>query len=266
MTLQKVRVHLSERTAKVPGIGFVAVTRVKHPWDLVFEEDLPDYREFMSARRKPAYRARRRFELRQEAAASRTLRKYGFCEADVWLPIERKAALDLLEALGHVRNEQRERLRDRCVHGGVGRNEQDEKRQGQDAYAYLWPDGEPDFESLLAGAVAELAARKEERRPVLQSVAERLLDQSRVRRATAEEVVIGERLLCSLSQGCDAPVVDPPVSQSSVATVSVGPSSTGSVLCLQCQNPMTFDQWSACLLYTSPSPRDATLSRMPSSA
>ena len=42
MTLQKVRVHLSERTAKVPGIGFVAVTRVKHPWDLVFEEDLPD--------------------------------------------------------------------------------------------------------------------------------------------------------------------------------------------------------------------------------
>ena len=43
MTLPKVRVHLSERTAKKPGIGFVAVTRVKHPWDLVFEEDLPDY-------------------------------------------------------------------------------------------------------------------------------------------------------------------------------------------------------------------------------
>ena len=26
------------------------------------------------------------------------------------------------------------------------------------------------------------------------------------------------------------------------------------------------DDWNACLLYTSPSPRDATLSRMPSSA
>ena len=90
-----------------------------------------------------------------------------------------------------------------------------------------------------------MAASEEGRRPVLQSVAERLLDQTRVRRATVEEVEIGERLLCSLSQGCDAPVVDSPVSQSSVATVSVGPSSTGSVLCLQCQNPMTFDQWSA---------------------
>ena len=27
-----------------------------------------------------------------------------------------------------------------------------------------------------------------------------------------------------------------------------------------------YDQWDNCLLYTSPSPRDATLSRMPSSA
>ena len=131
MTLQKVRVHLSERTAKVPGIGFVAVTRVKHPWDLVFEEDLPDYREFMSARRKPTYRARRRFELRQEAAASRTLRKYGFCEADVWLPDERKAAAELLEALGHVRNEQRERLRDRRVRG-VALAEDDARDSGTD--------------------------------------------------------------------------------------------------------------------------------------
>ena len=42
MTLDKVRVHLSSRTAAVPGIGFVAITRVRHPWDLVFEEDLPD--------------------------------------------------------------------------------------------------------------------------------------------------------------------------------------------------------------------------------
>ena len=199
----------------------------------------------MSARRKPTYRARRRFELRQEAAASRTLRKYGFCEADVWLPDERKAAADLLEALGHVRNEQRERLRDRRVRGDVGRNEQDERRQGQDAYAYLWPDGEPNFESILAAAVAELAAHDEGRRSVFQSVAERLLDQTRVRRATAEEVDIGERLLCSLSQSDAPPVVDPPASQSCVATVAVDPSSTGSVVCLQCQKPMTFDQWSA---------------------
>ena len=41
MTLDKVRVHLSDRTAGIPGIGFVACTRVRHPWNLVFEEDLP---------------------------------------------------------------------------------------------------------------------------------------------------------------------------------------------------------------------------------
>ena len=37
MTLDRVRVHLSERTAGVAGIGFLACTRVRHPWDLVFE-------------------------------------------------------------------------------------------------------------------------------------------------------------------------------------------------------------------------------------
>ena len=36
MTLERVRVHLSDRTAALPGIGFVACTRVKHPWSLCF--------------------------------------------------------------------------------------------------------------------------------------------------------------------------------------------------------------------------------------
>jgi len=44
MTLDRVRVHLSAKTAAVPGIGFVACTRVRHPWDLIFEEDLPEIR------------------------------------------------------------------------------------------------------------------------------------------------------------------------------------------------------------------------------
>ena len=78
MTLDRVRVHLSDRTAAVPGIGFVACTRVRHPWDIVFEEDLPEYGRFMQARRSLAFRERKRFELRQEAKASRTLRRYGF--------------------------------------------------------------------------------------------------------------------------------------------------------------------------------------------
>ena len=99
MTLDRARVHLSDRTAGVPGIGFVACTRVRHPRHLVFEEDLPAYESFMKARRTPAFRQRRRFELRQQARASRTLRKYGFCEADLWEPEERKAAEVLLGRL-----------------------------------------------------------------------------------------------------------------------------------------------------------------------
>ena len=62
MTLDRVRVHLSARTAGVPGIGFVACTRVRHPWDLVFGEDLPEYEHFMKARRTAAFRERVLFE------------------------------------------------------------------------------------------------------------------------------------------------------------------------------------------------------------
>ena len=96
MTLDRVRVHLSAKTAAVPGIGFVACTRVRHPWDLIFEEDLPEYEEFMKARRTPAFRERQRFELKMDACASRTLRKYGYCDADVWSQEEREVAAALL--------------------------------------------------------------------------------------------------------------------------------------------------------------------------
>ena len=111
MTLDSVRVHLSERTAGVPGIGFVACTRVRHPWDLVFEEDLPEYEHFMKARRTAAFRERNRFELRQEARSSRTLRRYGFCEADWWSKEESSMAEELLVGLKTVADEQRQRLR-----------------------------------------------------------------------------------------------------------------------------------------------------------
>ena len=115
MTLDKVRVHLSARTAAVPGIGFVAITRVRHPWDLVFEEDLPDYGDWMRAVRTPQFRMRKRFELRQLAKASHTLRRYGFCEADLWGAEERVAADELLAVLRNKRADQQQRLR------GVGR-------------------------------------------------------------------------------------------------------------------------------------------------
>ena len=107
MTLDRVRVHLSPKTAGVPGIGCVACTRVRRPWDIVFEEDLPDYEHFMKARRTQVFRARKRFELRQQARASRTLRRYGYCEADLWSAEERAAAEELLAGLKVVAREQR---------------------------------------------------------------------------------------------------------------------------------------------------------------
>ena len=114
MTLDKVRVHLSERTAAMPGIGFVATTRVRHPWDLVFEENLPDYEHFMKARKTKTFRERRRFELRQQARASWTLRRYGFCEADWWRPEEREAAKSLIEGLREQASAQRARRRNQA--------------------------------------------------------------------------------------------------------------------------------------------------------
>ena len=38
------------------------------------------------------------------------------------------------------------------------------------------------------------------------------------------------------------------------------------IVTVNCENADQIAQYGACLLYTSPSPRDATLSRMPSSA
>ena len=125
MTLDRARVHLSDRTAAVPGIGFVACTRVRHPWHLVFEEDLPEYEQFMKARRTRAFRERRRFELRQEARASSTLRKYGYCEADLWTAEEQAAAEALLGGLKTSAREQKARLE------GTGRH--------VDADTWLWP-------------------------------------------------------------------------------------------------------------------------------
>ena len=185
MTLEKVRVHLSDRTAGVAGIGFVACTRVRHPWDLIFEADLPEYEAFMRARRTPAFRERRRFELKQEARASRTLRRYGYCEADVWSAEERDAAEALLQGLATSASEQRERLR------MMGRS--------VDFDSWLWGEKEPDVEGELAQVVARVAGSDEGRRGMLEQVAERLLDRVRVRVASDEERRIGWQLLESVA-------------------------------------------------------------------
>ena len=93
----------------------MAVTRVRHPRDLVFWQDLPEYEEFQKQREKKNFRARRRFELRLEAMASRTLRKYGTCAADEWTRAEAAAAEEVLAML-----REREKAPERVAIGGVG--------------------------------------------------------------------------------------------------------------------------------------------------
>ena len=84
MTLRRVRILLSKASAAQVGVGYVAVTRVKHPRHLAFWTDLPEHAAFQQARWKEDFRARLRYRLRIEAKASYTLRKYGCCSADPW--------------------------------------------------------------------------------------------------------------------------------------------------------------------------------------
>ena len=104
---------MGKRAAAQAGIGFVAVTRVKHPSHLIFEQDLPEWEAFQQAQWKPAFRARRRFELRMQAKASYTLRKYRFCEVEGegWTEEEAALAEELLAALRQVAALRRSGLR-----------------------------------------------------------------------------------------------------------------------------------------------------------
>ena len=184
MALDRVRVHLSERSAAIPGIAFVACTRVRHPWDLVFEEDLPEYEHFMKARRTPAFRERKRFELKCEARASRTLRRYGFCEADLWSEGERRDAAALIDGLKTTAQMKRSSLGRQ--HGSV------------DFDTWLWGDGDPDYQGELAREVERVADGDEIRRAALMRVADRLLDRLHVRAASTAEISVAEELLAGV--------------------------------------------------------------------
>ena len=99
MTLDRVRIRLSTKTARQAGIGFVAMSRVKHVRHLIFEEDLPEWDVFQEAQWTAGFRMRRRFELGLQAKASETLRKYGFCSVDPWTQDEAEVAERLIDGL-----------------------------------------------------------------------------------------------------------------------------------------------------------------------
>ena len=67
MTLSRVRISLGGKIASMPGVGYVAVTWVRHYRHVVFEQDLPEWSVFQQALSKEDFRGRRRFELRLQA-------------------------------------------------------------------------------------------------------------------------------------------------------------------------------------------------------
>ena len=173
MTLPCARVRLSKRSAALPGIAFVAITRVKHPRHLVFEGDLPDWDDFQVVAGKPQFRARRRYDLRTLAKASRTqggrtanrfvvrtgcsvgacnCGKCCYCEADPWTAEDADLAATLLERLHAIGERQRPRARD------LGKM--------SDADAWVWFDADrkscdPDFGECFEEAIAGYAADDE---------------------------------------------------------------------------------------------------------
>ena len=189
MTLGGARVHLSEKTVGVAGLAFVACTRVRHPWDLVFEDDLPDYEHFMKARATPAFRRRRRWELRLQQRASATLRRYGYCTADRWTKDEVAAADSLLTALWRRASQQRETLRSRA--GRV-----------VDDSTWLWGQQEPCYEELLTEVRRELVPPGTEQSQIdlYESVSLRLLDRWRRRELSPEEKYDAWQLLSAAEQ------------------------------------------------------------------
>ena len=92
MTLRRVRIPLGNRVAGIPGVGFVATTRVRHPSHLIFEGDLPEWSAFQEAQCSANFRSQCRFELRMRTLFSGTFRKYGHCVAHPWFGIEAQVA------------------------------------------------------------------------------------------------------------------------------------------------------------------------------
>ena len=99
MTLRRVRVCMRSAAAAIAGVGYVAITRVKHIEHLLFDGDLSSWEAPPGAKRKPGFRRRRRMELRLLVRFPRTLRQYGFCEEDLWTVAERDVAERLLVVL-----------------------------------------------------------------------------------------------------------------------------------------------------------------------
>ena len=75
MTLAKVSVKLSAACAK-PGVLFIALTRLRHPDNLLLEDDFPAFSVIRKQVNNPSFAARRRWERRMRVCDSETERRH----------------------------------------------------------------------------------------------------------------------------------------------------------------------------------------------
>ena len=74
MTLEKAVVKIGRRAA-TPGVLFVALTRVRHPDDLMLDDDFPDMATVLKQRGTPSFQKRQRWERIMTVKFARTLRR-----------------------------------------------------------------------------------------------------------------------------------------------------------------------------------------------
>jgi hypothetical protein len=64
------------KAAEKPGVLFVAMSRVRHPDDLMLEDNFPSYTQLLRPRKHEAFQQRQRWEKQQRANFSRTIRRH----------------------------------------------------------------------------------------------------------------------------------------------------------------------------------------------
>ena len=75
MTLDKAVVTIGRRAA-TPGVLFVALSRVRHPDDLMLDDDFPDMATIMKQKSTSSFQKRQRWELMMKIKFSKTLRRH----------------------------------------------------------------------------------------------------------------------------------------------------------------------------------------------
>ena len=106
MTLDKAVVHLGAKAGR-PGVAFVALSRVRHPDDLLLDDDFPSMAVIQRQRHTVSYVRRQQWERRMRVKFSRTIRRHMrdpelYTAENLWTAEEADVAEELLRVLAQT--------------------------------------------------------------------------------------------------------------------------------------------------------------------